>query len=88
MKITKNEIVKTTKEKDCYDITVNITAKELYNLLPIDNNSGGNVVIDTISDMLSKKFNKVYNRNWYDSWAIKNQKDIIKLSFDLEIFKD
>lgn len=88
MKIVKNKRVKTTKIKDCYDISVELTTKELYKLLPPDSNTGGNVIIDSISEMFNKKFNKIYNNNWFDSWELKNKNKIIKLSFILEIFKE
>ena len=88
MEIIKIERKTSSINEDIYQVDTTFTNDELFNdILQVDNNNGGNNLINLVVEELKDYLDEQYD-NYYDSWEASNKNNKINFSFNLNISKE
>jgi hypothetical protein len=88
MEIIKIERKTSSINEDIYQVDTTFTNDELFNdILQVDNNNGGNNLINLVVEELKNYLDEQYD-NYYDSWEASNKNSKINFSFNLNISKE
>jgi len=83
----KIKITRINENKNKVKLKVNYQTKlkDLNNLLPIDDNTGGNPLINYLWENIKNKINKY--KKWSDVWSLSNPNDNININFNVELVR-
>ena len=83
MEKIKITIINENKNKVKLNVDYITKLKDLNNILPIDENNGGNPIINHLCESIKNKISKY--REWSDIWSLSNPNEKININFKVEL---